>query len=268
MVEDSKIFFKAVKKKTLNINQAGAGAGVTGLIGFSVFLVTGGIFFVTENYFIALMLVSVGLLIYVTGVDVGRVFLSAFTIFFSSRHLIPKAVYIQETLASLKDSLQFVRDSKGEIKIGPMQTAQIITLPDNPLVKDLQRLLNEEKGFDYAEYVVHSYYVECHELYDYSSANFDFVSVSMPIVGLMGTILGLMSMFDNLGGDITVEALSPQLAMALKTTLYGALFSVVYKILGSRFEQRIRSLDYDYETFCRALQVLIENKCKIEIAAS
>jgi biopolymer transport protein ExbB/TolQ len=259
-------FFRALKKRTLNVNQGGAGAGVTGLVGFTSLLALGGVFFVTENYFIALMVISVGLLIYVTGTDAGRIFLSAFTIFFSSRHLMPRAVYLQETLSALKDALQFTRDSKGEIKTGPLQPGQTIQLPDNPLVKDIQRLLNDGKGFDYAEYVAHSYHVECHELYDYSSGNLDFVSVSMPIVGLMGTILGLMSMFDNLGGDITVETLSPQLAMALKTTLYGALFSVVYKILGSRFEQRIRALDYDYETFCRALQVLIENKTKIEIA--
>jgi biopolymer transport protein ExbB/TolQ len=266
MAESNTKFFQAIKKRSLIVKQGGAGAGVTGLVGFTSLLAIGSILFVTENYFISMLVISVGLLIYVTGTDVGRVFLSAFTIFFSTRHLIPKAVYIQETLAALREALHFIRDSKGEIKSGPLQPGQAISLPDNPLVKDIQRLLAEEKGFDYAEYVVHSYYVECHELYDYSSANFDFVSVSMPIVGLMGTILGLMSMFDNLGGDITVEALSPQLAMALKNTLYGAFFAVVYKIMGSRFEQRIRALDYDYETFCRALQVLIENKVRIEIS--
>jgi biopolymer transport protein ExbB/TolQ len=259
-------FFSVLKRKTLLVNQGGAGAGVTGLVGFSSLLALGGVFFVTENYFIALLVISIGLLVYVTGTDVGRVFVSAFTIFFSSRHLIQKAVYLQETLAALKDALHFHRDSKGEIRTGPLQPGQVITLPDNPISKDLQKVLAEGKGFDYAEYVAHSYHVECHELYDYANANLEFVSISMPIVGLMGTVLGLMSMFDNLGGDITVENLSPQLAMALKTTLYGALFSVVYKILASRFEQRIRALDYDYETFCRGLQVLIDTKAKIEIA--
>src|SRR3954463_16347000 len=92
-------FFSVLKRKTLLVNQGGAGAGVTGLVGFSSLLALGGIFFVTENYFIALGVISIGLLVYVTGTDVGRVFVSAFTIFFSSRHLIQKAVYLQETLA-------------------------------------------------------------------------------------------------------------------------------------------------------------------------
>ncbi len=266
MSESNTTFFQAVKKKALNINQSSAGAGVTGLIGFGGLFLISAVFFVTENYFISLMFISLGLLVYTTGTEIGRLFLSSFTIFFSSRHLINKAAYIQDTLAELHRVLQFEKDSKGEIKVGPIQNGQTISLPDNPLVKDMQKLLAEGKGFDYAEYVAHSYYVECHELYDYNSANLDFVSVSMPIFGLIGTVLGLMSMFDSLGGDITVESLSPQLAMALKTTLYGALYSIIYKIMGSRFEQRIRALDYDYETFARALQVLIENKVKIEIS--
>ncbi len=264
-MESGAKFFQVMKRKSLMVNQGGAGAGIAGLIGFLSLLAISGVFFVTENYFISLLFASLGLLVYVTGTDVARVFLSTFTIFFSSRHLIPKAMYIQETLAALRETLQFSRDSKGEIKVGPLVSGQIVPLPDNPLVKDIQRLLLEDKGFDYAEYIAHSYYVECHELYDFTSANMDFVAVSMPIVGLMGTVLGLMAMFDNLGGDITVEALSPQLAMALKTTLYGAFYSIIYKVLGSRFEQRIRGFEYDYETLCRGLQVLIENKVKVEI---
>jgi biopolymer transport protein ExbB/TolQ len=266
MAENASKFFQTMKRKTLMINQGGAGAGIAGLVGFVSLMAIGGIFFVTENYFISLLFASLALLVYVTGTDVARVFLSTFTIFFSSRHLIPKAMYVQETLEALREALHFTRDSKGEIKVGPLQAGQVIHLPDNPLVKDIQKLLKEQKGFDYAEYVAHSYYVECHELYDFTTANMDFVAVSMPVVGLMGTVLGLMAMFDNLSGDISVESLSPQLAMALKTTLYGALFSIVYKVMGSRFDQRIRAFEYDYETLCRALQVLIENKVQIEIS--
>ena len=56
-----------------------------------------------------------------------------------------------------------------------------------------------------------------------------------------------------------------QLALALKTTLYGGVLSSVYKIIASRFDQRLSALDYDFETFCRAVQVLIENRVRIEV---
>ena len=107
--------------------------------------------------------------------------------------------------------------------------------------------------------------MECHELYDYSSAHLEFVAGAMPLFGLIGTIVGLIGMFDSLGADVTVEFLSPQLALALKTTLYGAVFSSLYKILASRFEQRMKSLEYDFETFCRAVQMMIENKLTLEV---
>ncbi len=243
----------------------GAGAGVSGLVGFLALLAISLVFFITENYFISLGSVSLALLLYVTGTGVGRIAMSAFTVFFSSRHLVPQASYIQETLQALKESIQISKDPSGKIITSPVAEGKTISLPDNPLVRDTQKILSEGKGFDYLEYIAHSYYLECHELYDYTNANLDFVAVCMPIFGLMGTVLGLMSLFDNLGGDITVEALSPQLAMALKTTLYGALYSTIYKIMGSRFEQRIKTLDYEYESLCRALQVILESKVKIEI---
>jgi biopolymer transport protein ExbB/TolQ len=87
----------------------------------------------------------------------------------------------------------------------------------------------------------------------------------MPLFGLIATIIGLIGMFESLGAQVTVEYLSPQLALALKTTLYGALLASVYKIIASRFDHRLKALDYDFETFCRALQVLLDNKAIIEV---
>jgi biopolymer transport protein ExbB/TolQ len=87
----------------------------------------------------------------------------------------------------------------------------------------------------------------------------------MPMFGLIATIIGLIGMFEGLGAEVTVEFLSPQLALALKCTLYGVLLAALYKIIASRFDQRLKALDYDFETFCRALKVLIDNKAVIEV---
>ncbi|MFC1611832.1 MotA/TolQ/ExbB proton channel family protein [Myxococcota bacterium] len=258
-------FFEAVNRSALAINQAAAGAGVTGLLGFAALFLLAALFFITENYFIAMFTVSCALLVYVSGAEVAKLFMSSITIFFSSKHLTPKAAQLQETLVALQNALEFRRDAAGELRVGPMEEGSTIRLPDNTLARDMKVVLERGKDFDYAEFIGHSYYVECHELYDYSNGHFDFVSSAMPLFGLIGTIVGLIAMFDSLGGNVTVESISPQLALALKTTLYGAVFSSVYKIIGSRFDQRLKALDYDFETFCRALQVLTENKVGIEI---
>ena len=258
-------YFPTFKKGTRDIKQSSAGAGFVGLIGFGLMLIIASIFFITENYFIAMFTISIGLLIYVTGLDLIKLLISSFTIFFSSRHLNTRANYMQETLVALQNILNIKRGRDGQIAVGPVQSNIAIELPDNPLSRDIQEVGNAGKNFDYAEFVAHSYYVECHELYESSSANYDFVSGTMPLFGLIGTIIGLIAMFDSLGADVTVESLSPQLALALKTTLYGAMFSSFYRIIGSRFERRMVDLDYDYNTFCRALQVIHENKNTVEV---
>jgi biopolymer transport protein ExbB/TolQ len=247
------------------VRQSSAGAGFAGLIGFGVMLVISSVFFVTENYFISMFTISIGLFIYVTGLDLVILGFSTFIIFFSSKHLTTRATSIQETIIALKNLLNIKRARDGSIAVGLVDSNVSIQLPDNSLSRDIQELVSSGKNIDYAEFVAHSYYAECHELYESSNSNFDFVSATMPLFGLIGTIIGLLAMFDSLGSDVTVESLSPQLALALKTTLYGAIFSSFYKIIGTRFERRMVDLDYDYDILCRALQVIIENNNTIEV---
>ncbi len=258
-------FFEAVNKSALAVSQAVAGAGVAGVLGFLGLFAIALVFFVTENFFVAMLLMSLALLVYATGAEAAKLLLSLVRIFFSSRHLTPRASQLQETLVALQDAMQIRWDSAGELRVGPMEKGQRIRLPDNPLVRDMRAVIEKGKDYDYAEYVAHSYYVECNELYDHSASHLDFVSGAMPLFGLMGTVLGLISMFDSLGSVVTVEALSPQLALALKTTLYGALYSTVYKIAATRFDQRQKGLGYDFETFTRALKVLVDNQVAIEV---
>lgn len=258
-------FFPFFNKSTKVVKQSSAGAGFVGLIGFAVMVAIASVFFITENYFISMFTISIGLLIYVTGLDFIILVFSTFIIFISSKHLNTRASAMQETLVALRNILNIRRGRDGSIAVGPIDSHIPIVLPDNSLSRDIQELVAVGKNFDYAEFVAHSYYVECHELYESSNSNYDFVSGTMPLFGLIGTIIGLIAMFDGLGADVTVESLSPQLAMALKTTLYGAIFSSFYKIIGVRFERRMVDLDYDYDTFCSALQVIIENKNTIEV---
>ena len=258
-------FFEVLNKSTLAVSKKAAGAGVVGLVGAFAVLVVAGVFFVTENFFIAMLGVSLALLVYATGAEIGKLLLSSVTVFFSTRHLTPKAAQLQQTLAALEEVLTLRRDREGELRVGPMEKGMRVKLPDNALVRDLVTVQERRKSYEYAEYIVHSYYVECQELYDHSGAHLDFVSGAMPLFGLMGTVLGLISMFDSLGSVVTVEAIAPQLALALKCTLYGALYSAFYKVNATRFEQRLKGLDYDFDTLCRALKVIFDNQAVIEV---
>lgn len=263
--DSSALYMPTVSRTTLAINKASAGAGVVGLVGFVAMVAVAGVFFITENYFIAMVMMSFALLVYVTGAELAKLFLTSFTIFFSSKHVIAHAAFLQDTLVPLRQMLLIRRDAEGNLKAGPITKGAVVKLPDNPLVRDIQTLIEKNPNYDYAEYIAHSYYVQCHEVYDHASAHLEFVATAMPLFGLIATIIGLIGMFESLGAEVTVEFLSPQLALALKTTLYGALLASVYKIIASRFDQRLKALDYDFDTFCRALQVLIDNKAIVEV---
>jgi len=181
--------------------------------------------------------ISVALFVYVSGAEVAKLFMSSLTIFFSSKHLTPRAAQLQETLVALQGALEFRRDESGELRVGPMQEGARILLPDNALARDVQAVIEKGKEYDYAEYVAHAYYVECHELYDYSNGHFDFVSSAMPLFGLIGTIIGAAftpAVIDRLtqparDADIILQAIKPseKLAAFFKVSLAGINFHTI-----------------------------------------
>ena len=251
----------------LALGEASAGAGILGLLGFAAVFLVALVFFVTESYFLSMSLIAMALLIYVAGSEFGKLMVSSLTIFFSSKHLIRNATHVQETAAELRRFLHMRKDDTGNIKSGPIEAGTKVKLPDNPLVRDIQAVLKREKGKEYAEYVAHQYYVDCRELYDHFHAHYVFVAGVMPLFGLIGTVIGLIGMFDTLGANTSVENLSPQLALALETTLYGAILASAFTIIGSRFDQRIKALEYDYDILVHGLDVLVENQAVIEVQA-
>jgi biopolymer transport protein ExbB/TolQ len=244
-----------------------AGAGALGLLGAAAVFAIAIVFFVAESYFIAMLAVSIALLVYVAGGGLRKLLSAALTVFFSGRHHILQAVHLQDTVNALRGKLYMKRDDEGQIKFGPIEVKSKIKLPDNPLVRELQAVLRQNKGKEYAEYVAHDYYVDCRELYDQFHAHLDFVANVMPLFGLIGTVIGLIGMFDRLGSNTSVENLAPELAISLQCTLFGAILASVYMSAASRFDQRIKALEYDYDILVHALDVLVENAAEIEVQA-
>ena len=258
---------KQSDKAALALGEESAGAGTLGLLGAAAVFVIAIVFFVAESYFIAMLLVSFAMLVYVAGAELGKLVRGALTIFFSGRHLIKNATYVQDSVTALRQQLHMKRDEQGWIKVGPIESGTKVKLPDNPLVREIQAVLKRKKGKEYAEYVAHQYYVDCRELYDHLHAHLEFVANVMPLFGLIGTVIGLIGMFDRLGSNTSVENLAPELAISLQCTLFGAILASAYMSAASRFDQRIKALEYDYDILGHSLEVLVENEAEIEVEA-
>jgi chemotaxis protein MotA len=56
-------------------------------------------------------------------------------------------------------------------------------------------------------------------------ALFSFMAKAAPSFGLVGTLIGLINLLRGLGKDMSPDVLGPSMAVALVTTLYGALLS-------------------------------------------
>jgi biopolymer transport protein ExbB/TolQ len=251
----------------LALGEASAGAGALGLIGAAAVFIVAIVFFVAESFFISTALISFALLIYVAGSELGKLLWSSLTVFFSSKHLVRNAIYVSDTVVALRKTLHMRRDEQGWIKAGPIEPGTKVKLPDNPLTREIQAVLKRKKGKDYSEYVAHQYYVDCRELYDHFHAHLEFVANVMPLFGLIGTVIGLIGMFDRLGSNTSIENLAPQLAISLQCTLWGAIFASLYTTIASRFDQRIKALEYDYDILLHALDVLVDNAADVEVQA-
>src|SRR5678815_5712597 len=118
--DDSSLFMPVVSKATLAINKSAAGAGVLGLVGFAALFLVACVFFVTENYFVAMLIMSFALLVYVTGSELAKLFLTSFTIFFSSKHVIPAAAHLQGMLVPLRWTFLFSDAGEAEVKAGSL----------------------------------------------------------------------------------------------------------------------------------------------------
>ncbi len=262
---------KQPKLTPISRKEGKAGAGALGFFGFLALAALGLMFFVAESFFLSMLLMSFALLFYVAGAELPKLLESMIGVFFSERHLEPDAVDVQQTVAALRQQLKMRRDDSGNIRAGTVDKGVKIKLPDNPLVRELQTVLRGEKGSDkgpqYAEYVAHEYYVDCRALYDHFHTHLEFVAGVMPLLGLIGTVVGLIGMFDKLGPNTSVETLAPELAISLQTTLYGAVLASVYTILASRFDQRIKALEYDYDVLGHAIDVMVKNEAIIEVEA-
>lgn len=70
-------FFEALNRSALAIDQAAAGAGVAGLVGFAALFAFASVFFITENYFLAMLTISFALLVYVTGAELAKLLMSS-----------------------------------------------------------------------------------------------------------------------------------------------------------------------------------------------
>ena len=89
---------------------------------------------------------------------------------------------------------------------------------------------------------------------------FSFMAKVAPSFGLIGTLIGLVNMLRGIGGDVKPETLGPAMALALITTLYGALLSFM---LFSPAAEKLKAYSTQEQTIITAVRdaiIMIRDK--------
>ena len=78
----------------------------------------------------------------------------------------------------------------------------------------------------------------------------------MPLAGLIGTVYGIKITLDGIGNSTQIATITSNIAVAMQTTLWGAGYSIMFKVLASRFKQKREALDYDFERLKNHIELI------------
>ena len=80
----------------------------------------------------------------------------------------------------------------------------------------------------------------------------------MPLIGLVGTVFGMIGALHEIRDNpaLDIATIAGSVGIAMETTLYGAFFSVIYKVLSMRFKEKRSALDYDFERLKNHIHLL------------
>lgn len=251
------------------LNSFRAGPGAKGLVfGGPVFLLAAGLFF-AGYYGLSMTATAISIWFYLAGTQSLVIFSNIINIIRNEKHITAASSGIMNTSRFFRlvedfritgqrinynevESLAVTEEQKGFL-----EDNQLITL----LLNHFKAKQNKETDIDSEELVNainHSVYDIAHEHYSYNISVLEFVGNIMPLFGLAGTVYGLVNTLEKIDANINVTDLTGQVAVAMETTLYGAILAIIFKLLASRFKIHREALAYDYNELVNHLKNLFK----------
>lgn len=273
--QTSNIFNEATK-----MNTDTAGAGAYALVISFFMLLTAVILYFNSCYFSTMLVIACTLVVYNEGSNIKFLISDIINILIKKEHIGNSANDIAIFSRAIRKSVQNItisgKTSLHEIKSHAESINKQHGVVDSnvKMFNFLSYIISEKKKNsknysteELSNLTTTNFYQDAHEHYTQHITTLDFVGNSMPIFGLLGTIHGLIGVFHSINSSaIEVSTLMPNVALAMETTLYGAVFSVIFKVLASRFKKQRITLEYDYSDFVGGLELLYSNTDKIDIA--
>jgi len=232
---------------------AGAGPLGTGLAALSFVLSL--LFLMMESHFLMMAGFSLMLLFYSAGSQLTIIVADSFKLMFSGRH-------IDEKSSQILESTEFLRKAVHEKAAGGTFDAAGFRFPKkSELGTCVEIFLSggrpDFSTADFLNYLKTHFYSDAHEHYQYNASCLDFVGNLMPLFGVAGTLYGMLPVLGAMKEGADITAVSGGMAVAMNATLYGAVFSILFKVGASRFKQQIQALNYHFDEVVSQLRFLL-----------
>ncbi|MGK5089119.1 MotA/TolQ/ExbB proton channel family protein [Bdellovibrionota bacterium FG-2] len=238
-----------------SLNRSIAGAGPLGTVLALLSLILGLLFLMMESHFLMMASLSMMLLFYTAGSQLNIVVVDSLKLMFSSRHIDEKSSQI---IGFTEELRRAVNEKVGG---GSFDFPAFRFVGQNELTQCTEIFVAGEKpGLkleDFLNYLRTHFYSDAHEHYQYNATCLDLVGNLTPLFGIAGTLYGMLPVLTAMreGSDITM--VSGGMGIAMNATLYGAVFSVFFKVLASRFKQQIMALNYHFDEVDSQLRFLV-----------
>jgi biopolymer transport protein ExbB/TolQ len=244
-----------IDRSHLNRKTVGAGAFGTGIS--LLFLILSTFFLFTESHIPMMLSAALMLMTYSAGSQTWIIFSDTWKLLFSSQHINERSSQVLALLDSIRKELRlrFINED--------LPLSEIIFPETNSQLADyVMAFLAGDKVHwkidSIDEFLRVHFYEDASENYEYSATCLEFVGNLMPLVGIAGTLHGMLQVLSSMKGGIDTTVVTAGLGMAMNSTLYGALFAVIFKVLASRFRQQHDALLYDFEELIKTIRLLKE----------
>jgi len=224
------------------INRTTAGAGTGGLLVSMALFFSSYLFYNSELYGAMMLVIAFAIWFYLAGTQFIQMIFDIFSIIFRSVHITDPATDI------IKCNTVF-RVVEKEYSETSRFDSDTIKSEDTRLIPLIKNYIEDKNvlGPDVLVNMIdHSVYSIADEHYSYNISILDFIGNTMPLFGLFGTVLGLVDMLAQISDTIKISELTQNVSVAMLTTLYGSILSIIFKILSSRFKLKREALKYDF----------------------
>jgi hypothetical protein len=265
---------KLNSRNAFHVGMAGWGGTASSLL----FLVLSVALFVMHSVttnFLSLTILSIAFLVFMSGERVFTLFLSIGRVLISSKHsdhhadnlvrlssLLDQTVVHMDNKSSSAEKFEVFQDSlKSSPGRSPELESVISAVRENP-----NKCSGDE---DYAISDARRIYLNGMSEYSSVVGCLEYVANSMPLFGLIMTLVDMFAIMTELNSSLVMEELGPKLGIAFSCTLFGAVLSAIYKVVESRFADRIRDLDFRMDSIENAMLSIRRefHECALPIAS-